>query len=563
MASYDFDAIVIGSGISGGWAAKELCEKGMKVLMLDRGRMVEHRKDYITEGKGPWQLAYRGNLPPAETDRDYIMAKWGGANLTAQTHFYNNDRLNPIDFENSKPFRWVRPNQVGGKSLIWGRVALRWSHIDFEANKRDGHGSPWPIDYDEIAPWYSYVEKFAGIAGSKEGLAQLPDGEFQPPHPMNVAELWVKERLEKAIPGRKVISTRTANMTEDKPEQGRTRCQDRNMCARGCSFGAYFSTQAVTLPAARKTNNLTLLSDQVVTNLEYDPKTKRVTGVRVVDANTKQAHVYRSRIVFLCASAMASTQILLNSRLPGGERSFADSSGMLGHYIMDHAFRTGFWGTVPDPALEPFIAYGRRPNGVYIPRFRNLNGQDADADFVRGYGMQGAAGRGPAGPRGFGAAMKEAMRGYGPWTIRFTAFAECLPYKDNTLSLNPNKLDRFGVPLAVFNVTFRDNEMKMMRDAALQGEAMMKAAGLVDVGSDNEEHVPGDAIHEMGGACMGEDPHASVVNRWSQAHDAANLFVTDGSQMASTACVNPSMTFMALTARAADYAVKQVKAGAI
>ena len=563
MANYDFDAIVIGSGISGGWAAKELCEKGMKVLMLERGRMVEHSTDYITEGKGPWELAYRGNLPAAEVDRDHIMSKWGGAGQTSQTHFFNNDRLNPIDFENSKPFRWVRPAQVGGKSLIWGRVALRWSHIDFEANRRDGNGVAWPISYNELAPWYSYVEQYAGIAGSKEGLPQLPDGEFQRPHPMNAAELWVKERLEKAMPSRKLISLRSANMTEDKPEQGRTRCQDRNMCGRGCSFGAYFSTQAVTLPAARKTGNLTLLSDQVVTNLEYDPATKRVTGVRVVDANTKLAHVHRSRIVFLCASAMASNQILLNSRLPGSDRSFADSSGVLGHYIMDHCFRTNIWGTVSDPALAPFIPYGRRPSGVYIPRFRNLDGQDPDADFLRGYGMQGAAERAPVEPVGFGAAMKEAMRGYGPWILRFTAFAECLPYKDNTLTLNPNKVDRYGVPLAVFNVTFRDNEMKMMHDAALQGEAMLKAAGLTDVASDNEEHVPGDAIHEMGGACMGEDPRASVVNRWSQTHDAANLFVTDGSQMSSTSCVNPSMTFMAFTARAADHAVKLAKAGTI
>src|SRR6185312_10567187 len=424
-------------------------------------------------------------------------------------------------------------------------------------------GSPWPITYDEIAPWYSYVEKYAGIAGSKEGLDQLPDGEFQKPHPLNVAELWVKERLERAIPGRKLISCRTANMTEDKPEQGRARCQDRAMCARGCSFGAYFSTQSSTLPAARKTNNLTLMSDQVVTNLEYDPKTKRVTGVRVVDANTQEAKVWRSRIVFVCASAMASTQILLNSRTPGSDRSFADSSGLLGHYVMDHIFRTGFWGVVPDPALDQFIAYGRRPNGVYIPRFRNLSGQDSDADFVRGYGMQGAAGRSPATPGGFGKALKEGMRGYAPWTIRFTAFGECLPYKDNTLSLNPAKLDRYGVPLAVFNVTFRDNEYKLMRDAALQGEAMMKASGLTGVGSSNEEHVPGDAIHEMGGACMGDDPRTSVVNRWSQLHDAANVFVTDGAQMASTSCVNPSMTFMALTARAADRAVKLVKAGTI
>ena len=300
-----------------------------------------------------------------------------------------------------------------------------------------------------------------------------------------------------------------------------------------------------------------------MTSLEYDAAAKRVTGVRVVDANTMQAHVYTARIVFLCASAMASTQILLNSRLPGSDKSFADSSGMLGRYIMDHAFRTSFWGMVPDTQLSPYIAYGRRPNGVYIPRFRNLDGQDSDADFVRGYGMQGAAGRSPAGAVGFGKAMKEGMRQYGPWEIRFTAFGECLPYQDNRLTLNPAKLDRFGVPLAVFDVTFRENEMRMMRDAALQGEAMMRAAGLANVGSVNEEHVPGDAIHEMGGACMGADPRTSVVNRWSQAHDAANLFVTDGAQMASTACVNPSMTFMAFTARAADRAVKLVKAGTI
>ena len=563
MPNYDFDAIVIGSGVSGGWAAKELCEKGMKVLMLDRGRMVEHKKDYPTEFKGPWQLPYRGSLPPDEVARDYFLAKWGGADSTDRTHFYNNDRLNPFDYEGSTPFRWVRPNQVGGKSLIWSRVTLRWSQNDFDANRRDGHGSPWPIGYDDIAPWYSYVESYAGISGSKEGLAQLPDGEFQPPHPMNVAEIWVKERLEKAMPGRKLIHTRCANMTEDKPEQGRMRCHERNQCGRGCSFGAYFSTQAVTLPAARKTGNLTLLADKVVTGLDYDPATKRVTAVRTIDANTKEAKVFTGRIVFLCASAMASTQILLNSRLPGSDRSFANSSGMLGHYIMDHVMRTFFWGSVPDGELDQYIAYGRRPTGVYIPRFRNLDGQDADADFVRGYGMQGSASRRVNAPEGFGASMKEGLRKYGPWKIQFNAFAECLPYKDNTISLHPTKVDRFGVPLIVFDVAFRDNETRMMVDAARQGEAMMKAAGLVDVGSRQDEHVPGDAIHEMGGACMGEDPNGSVVNRWSQAHDAANLFVTDGSHMASTNCVNPSLTFMALTARAADHAVKLAKDGVI
>jgi choline dehydrogenase-like flavoprotein len=563
MPNYDFDAIVIGSGISGGWAAKELCEKGMKVLMLDRGRMVEHKKDYTTEFKGPWQLPYRGTLPPQEVARDYFLAKWGGAANSDRAHFYNNDRLNPFDYEGSTPFRWVRPNQVGGKSLIWGRVALRWGRGDFEANRRDGHGSPWPIDYDDIAPWYSYVESYAGISGSKEGLAQLPDGEFQPPHAMNVAEIWVKERLEKAMPGRKLIHTRCANMTEDKPEQGRFHCQERNQCARGCSFGAYFSTQAVTLPAARKTGNLTLLADKVVTALDYDPAARRVTAVRTVDANTKEAKVFTARIVFLCASAMASVQILLNSRLPGSDRSFANSGGVLGSYIMDHVMRTFFWGTVPPGELDDYVAYGRRPTGVYIPRFRNLDGQDSDADFVRGYGMQGAASRPVSAPEGFGAAMKEGLRHYGPWNIQFNVFAECLPYKENKLRLHPTKVDRFGMPLIVFDVAFRDNEARMMVDAARQGEIMLRAAGLIDVDSRQDEHVPGDAIHEMGGACMGEDPGASVVNRWSQAHDAANLFVTDGSQMASTNCVNPSMTFMALTARAADHAVQLAKEGAI
>lgn len=560
--STDFDAIVIGSGISGGWAAKELTEKGLKVLVLERGRMVEHRKDYITEFKGPWQLPFRGNLPPALVERDYFQAKWGGAASTDRTHFYNNDRLNPYDYEGSAPFRWVRPNQVGGKSLIWGRVSLRWSQLNFDSNRQDGHGSPWPIGYDDIAPWYSYVERYAGIAGQNEGLAQLPDGEFQPPHPMNAAELWVKQRLEAAMPGRKLIHTRTANMTEDKPEQGRIHCQERNQCARGCSFGAYFSSQAVTLPAAQKTGRLTLLADQVVTNLEYDARRKRVTGVRAIDANTQEAKTYTARLVFLCASSMASVQILLNSR-GGGARSVFDSSGMLGRYIMDHAMRTFCWGTVPDPSLDNLVEYGRRPNGVYIPRYRNLHGQDPDADFLRGYGWQGAAGRQPLAPDGFGAEVKTMKRRYGPWTIGFNAFAECLPYKDNVLTLNPDKRDRFGVPLIRFDVSFRENERRMMVDAARQGEAMLRAAGLVDVGSREDEHVPGDAIHEMGGAVMGADPRGSVVNRWSQAHDAHNLFVTDGAQMASTNCVNPSLTYMALTARAADYAVKRFKAGAI
>ncbi|MGN6207848.1 GMC oxidoreductase [Asticcacaulis sp.] len=563
MSDYEFDAIVIGSGVSGGWAAKELTEKGMKVLMLDRGRMVEHSADYTYEGTGPWEQPYRGQTPPALLEDDYYAARYGGAGQTAVKGFMNNDRLNPYAIKDGPEFRWVRPGIVGGKSITWGRVSLRFGPQDFEANGRDGHGNDWPIRYDDIAPWYSYVEKYAGIAGSKEGLPHLPDGEFQPPHPMNVAETWLKDRLEKAMPDRKVISIRTANMTEDKPEQGRSRCQSRSQCNRGCSFGAYFSTQAVTLPAARATNRLTLLSDQVVTSLEYDPKTKRVTGVRTIDANTQAAHTYRSRIVFLCASAMASNQILLNSKLPGSDRSFADSSGKLGRYIMDHPMLTLFSGNLPEGTHADVIEYGRKPAGIYIPRFRNLDGQDADADFLRGYGCQGGGSRGVSSAVGFGASMKAGLRKYGLWSVGFNVFGECLPYLDNTITLHPTKVDRFGVPQALFNVTYRDNEKKMMADGVRQGRAMMEAAGLINISAEEKPHIPGDSIHEMGGACMGKDPRTSVTNAWNQLHDAPNVFVTDGAAMASTSCVNPSLTFMAFTARAADHAVKQVKAGVI
>jgi choline dehydrogenase-like flavoprotein len=563
MSDYEFDAIVIGSGVSGGWAAKELTEKGMKVLMLDRGRMVEHSTDYPYEGTGPWEQPYRGNTPPALTESDYYASRYGGAGQTAVKGFMNNDRLNPYAMKDGPEFRWVRPGIVGGKSVTWGRVSLRFGPQDFTANGQDGHGVDWPIRYEDIAPWYSYVEAYAGIAGSKEGLTHLPDGEFQPPHPLNVAEIYVKERLEKAIPGRKVIPIRTANMTEDKPEQGRSRCQSRSQCNRGCSFGAYFSTQAVTLPAARATNNLTLLSDQVVTSLEYDPKTKKVTGVRAIDANTKVAKTYRSRIVFLCASAMASNQILLNSKLEGSDKSFANTSGALGRYIMDHPMLTLFSGNLPQGVHADLIEYGRKPSGIYIPRFRNLDGQDADADFVRGYGSQGGGHRNIANATGFGVAMKEGLRKYGAWSVGFNVFGECLPYLDNTVTLHPDKVDRFDVPQALFNVTYRDNERKMMTDAKVQGEKMMKAAGLVDVYAEEKPHIPGDSIHEMGGACMGKDPRTSVTNAWNQLHEAHNVFVTDGSSLSSTSCVNPSLTFMAFTARAADYAVKQVKAGAI
>ena len=560
MASTDrYDAIVIGSGISGGWAAKELTEKGLRVLMLDRGHMVEHGEDYTYDGKPAYEVPALNIMPDPLKQSDYFIAQHGYVAPSNQA-FYNNDRLNPYDYGAGSKFYWIRPAAVGGKSLIWGRWSFRWSPADFEANKREGIGGDWPIRYEDLVPWYSYVEKYIGVSGSRENLAYLPDSEFQPPMPMNIAEKWMKQRLETQFPGRKMINARLSNMTEDKPEQNRTKCQLRNQCGNGCSFGAYFSTQAVTLPAARATGRLTLRSDAVVTNLDYDPATKKVSGVRFVDAKTGQAETVTARLVFLCASALASTQILMNSRPAGSGKSHFDSSGTLGRYVMDHIFRVGVKGDIP--GMEEFIEYGRRPGAIYVPRFRN-NGDSEDVGFKRGYGYQGGAYREPSKPVGFGASMKQGMRKYGGWKFQMGAFGECLPYEDNYVALSPDKTDRFGMPLMQFNVTFRDNEMRMMADAREQGEKMLRAAGLTNVTSSVREHVPGDAIHEMGGARMGADPRASVLNQWSQAHDASNLFVTDGAQMASISCVNPSLTFMALTARAVDHAVKEMKAGRI
>ncbi|MDH7638355.1 GMC family oxidoreductase [Sphingomonas oryzagri] len=560
MASTNkFDAIVIGSGVSGGFAAKELTEKGLRVLMLDRGYMVEHGEGYPYDGKPAFELPARGDVPQAIVDSDYFIAKHGYLS-TSNVQFYNDDRLNPYAYDQGSKFYWIRPAAVGGKSLIWGRWSFRWSPADFEANKREGIGGAWPIGYDDVAPWYSYVEKYIGVSGSRENLPYLPDSEFQPPMPMNVAEKWFKQRLESGFPGRKLINARLSNMTEDKPEQNRTKCQFRNQCSNGCSFGAYFSTQAVTLPAARATGRLTVRPDAVVSNLEYDPAKKRVTGVRFVDAKTGQAEIVKADIVFLCASAMGSVQILMNSRAPGSERSWFDTSGMLGRSVMDHIFRVNISGEVP--GMTEFIEYGRRPGSVYIPRFRNI-GQDEGVGFRRGYGYQGGASRSMAKPVGFGKAMKEGMRKYAPWRFSIGAFGECLPYDDNRVSLVPDKLDRFGIPQMRFDVTFRDNEFKMMADARQQGEIMLRQAGLLNVTSDEAEHVPGDAIHEMGGARMGNDPRSSVLNKWNQAHEAPNLFVTDGSQMNSVSCVNPSLTFMAMTCRAVDHAVKLRRAGTI
>jgi choline dehydrogenase-like flavoprotein len=554
-ATNSFDAIVIGSGVSGGFAAKELTEKGLRVLMLDRGKMVEHGEGYTYDGKPAYEVPARNIMPKPLIDSDYFIAK-NGKLLPSNLEFQNNDRLNPYAYDEGSKFLWIRSGAVGGKSLIWGRWCFRWAPEDFEANKRDGIDGDWPIRYEDVAPWYSYVEKYIGVSGSRENLPYLPDSEFQPPMPMNVAEKWLKQGLEAKFTGRKMIHARLSNITEDMPDQNRTKCQFRNQCSNGCSFGAYFSTQAVTLPAARATGRLTLLSDAVIASLNYDAARKRVTGVRYIDAKTGEAHNVSADLVFLCASAMASTQILMNSRAPGSDRSYFDDSGTLGRYVMDHIFRVLIEADVP--GMEEYIEYGRRPGAIYIPRFRNIGG-DEGLGFKRGYAYQGGAYREPAAPVGFGASMKHGMRKYAPWRFRMMAFGECLPNFDNRVSLHASNVDRFGVPLMRFDVRFGDNEFRMMADARTQGEAMLKGLGLSNIRITESEHVPGDAIHEMGGARMGRDPRTSVLNEWSQAHTASNLYVTDGAQMASSACVNPSLTFMALTARAVDHAVRQMK----
>jgi choline dehydrogenase-like flavoprotein len=560
---YDFDAIVVGSGISGGWAAKELTEKGLKVLVLERGRALEHGSGYLGEHAPEWKLPYQGMRPRELYAEDYPVQSKAYAFSETSRQFWNNDRQNPYVRDEDKPFLWLRADVVGGRSLLWGRQSYRFSEQDFRANARDGHGIPWPVEYSDISPWYSYVEKFAGINGQREGLPQLPDGEFQKPMPWYALEHTIKQRLAKNAPDITLTSARTAILTEDLP--GRSACHYCGPCQRGCSTGSYFSSQSSTLPAARATGNLTLQANSVVERLEYDPATQRVTRVNVINTRTRERQAYTARIVFLCASTVASTQILMNSaseRFPAG---LANASGVLGHYLMDHPLGQSGIGIFRDH-LDRYY-HGNRPTGLYIPRFRNLQGQDEDADFLRGYGYQTMTMRmgwfAGVHKKGLGADYKESLRRPGHWIFLLAGFPECLPRRRNRMYLS-KKRDRFGIPQVAFDFTWSDNEVNARRDAASQAKRILEAAGAVFVMPGKQEMAePGEGIHEMGTARMGDDPAQSVLNRYNQAHDVPNLFVTDGSFMTSSSCVNPSLTYMAFTARACDYAVKQLAAGAI
>lgn len=548
-----YDAIVVGSGISGGWAAKELTEKGLKVLMLERGKMVEH-PNYPTSLLEPWKLPYSGRLTQADRERSHIQTRHYSYQGDTK-HFYVNDLENP--YTETKRYDWIRGDIVGGRSLLWGRHCYRWSDLDFEANAKDGFGVDWPIRYRDLAPYYDYVEKFIGVSGQAEGWANLPDGQFQPPMEMNCVETHFKNEILKKFPDRLVTMGRVANLTA--PVKGRGTCQFRNQCSRGCPFGAYFSSNASTLPAAFATGNLTLKSNALVNRILYDEQTQRATGVEVIDTNTNQVSEYYAKLLFLNASTLATTFILLNSlsnRFPNG---FGNDSDMVGRNLMDHHKLAGANANVE--GFEDKYYTGRRPNTLYIPRYRNLN--EKRSDYVRGFGLMGGASRGNwrshLSSDEIGAELKQSVQEPGGWTFNFNGFGECLPYEDNRVTLNKDVKDKFGRNTITIDCEFRDNEKAMQKDMAASAAEMFEAVGFKNVQPYVNTSFPGNANHEMGTARMGRDPRTSVLNGYGQMHAVKNVFITDGSFMTSSGSVNPSLTYMAVTVRACEYALKQSK----
>jgi choline dehydrogenase-like flavoprotein len=557
MQANTYDAIVIGSGMSGGWAAKELTEKGMQTLVLEAGQSIVPEKDYV-EHVPPWQVKFRGLRDRKADLLNQPMQSQIGDEWNAK--FFVNDRENPYTTDPDKPYLFLRGRHVGGRSVMWGRQTYRLSDLDFEANVKEGLGVDWPIRYRDIEPWYNYVEDFIGVSGQAEGLPQLPDSKFLPPMEMNCAELAMKEAIAKKFPGERVMTIgRVAILTQN--HLGRAACHYCGPCQRGCITRSYFSSINSTLPAANATGKLTLRPFSVVHSLIFDPQTKKISGVRVVDAQTKQAIEFHARIVFLCASTLESARILLNSATPEFSNGLANSSGQVGKNLMDHIFKGGAAGTIP--GFEDHVQLGNRPNGIYVPRFRNI--KDKHPEFLRGYGFQGSAARtgwerGSDMP-GFGADFKHALAKPGPWHFSFTGFGECLPNPDNYLEVDKDKLDAWGIPTLKIHCKWRQNELAIYKDMAVTASEMLEAAGAKNITPSTAQSVPGEGIHEMGSARMGRDPKTSVLNAHNQAHDVKNLFVTDGSFMVSSACVNPSLTYMALTARACDYAVGLMKKG--
>lgn len=561
IQDHTFDAIVIGSGISGGWAAKELCDHGIKTLVLERGRNVQHLVDYPTMLKDPWDFPHRNNLTQKIKEENPVVSKCYAFREDAM-HFFVKDKEHPYIQE--KPFDWIRGYQVGGKSLLWARQTQRWSKYDFEGPARDGFAVDWPIRYEDLAPWYSHVERFVGISGNKDGLDTLPDGEFLPPWEMNQVEKDVSQKIMNQYKDRNVIIGRCAHLTQPKEihlQQGRGQCEARNLCQRGCPFGGYFSSNSSTLPWATRTGNLTIRPDSVVHSIIYDTTKNKATGVRVIDANTKQATEYFAKIIFVNAATLNSNLILLNStssRFPNG---LGNDSGLLGKYIAFQNYRGTLSASV-DGFLDSYY-YGRRPCAVMMPNFRNVHKQEMD--FLRGYMVFFSAYRGNWGHSVNGEQMGEAYKMNktepGNWGISMMMQGETIPKETNRVWLDKEKKDAWGIPLLSVSVDYDENDEKSLKDFLNEGSEMLSKAGCKNISTNDSKQAPGLDIHEVGGVRMGKDPKTSLLNKWNQMHQCPNVFVTDGACMVSTGTQNPSITFMALTARAANHAVNELKKG--
>ena len=554
-----FDAIVIGSGMSGGWAAKEFCEKGLKTLLLERGRDVKHLKDYPTTNMMPWEFKHRGQVPYEIAKDNPVITRCYAFKEDAM-HFFVKDTEHPYIQE--KPFDWIRGYQVGGKSIMWARQTQRWSDFDFEGPARDGFAVDWPIRYKDIAPWYSYVEKFAGISGNKDGLDELPDGEFLPPWELSCVENHFKDVVAKNYNGRHVIYARCAHLTEPQPihiEQGRGQCQARNLCQRGCPFGGYYNSNSTTIPWAEKTGNLTLRTHAVVHSIIYDDAKGKATGVRIIDAITKQTTEYFAPVIFVNAGAINTNLILLNSiskRFPNG---LGNDNGLLGKYVAFHNYRARINATYE--GFLDFTTEQSRASGAYMPRFRNVRKQETD--FLRGYAMTFNGGRYSfPSANGFGAELKNNLMETpkpGPWYVGSQCMGETIPKESNHVALDPDKKDEWGMPLLKISVDYDDNDEKMVKDFIEQSTEMFTKAGFTEINASDSKQAPGLDIHEMGGVRMGHDPKTSLLNAWHQLHTCKNVFVSDGACMTSTSTQNPSLTYMALTARAANHAVELLK----
>ena len=565
--SYDFDVIIVGSGMSGGWAAKEFAEKGFKVLVLDRGKALEHG-NYKTEGIPKWGMKYRGDHDREYAAREQAFQSTSYLYDDYTRHHFINDRENPYQSEEGRTFDWFRTSHVAGKSLIWSRQSYRFGAIDFEANAKDGHGCDWPIRYSDLEPWYDYVEKFVGVSGdSTDDIEILPTGIYQPPFAMNIVEREIKAKIEATFPDRKMIIDRVAHLTDPTEEQmdlGRGKCQVRNECASGCSFGAYFSAISATLPAAERTGNMTLRPNSYVNEVIYHAESGKASGVRFTDAEDLSKHTATARVIFMCASAISTLQVLLNSKSESFKTGIGNSSGVLGHYIMDHVKGVGASGTMP--GFEEHYYKGRHPGGIYIPRYRNVKKQET-TEFVRGYAYHGMASRegwqSALTRDGIGASFKAANRKPGPWKFHIDGRGEGLPYYDNHIRLSEIKTDKWGLPVPILSTAWKDNEFKMFEEIKQNAVEMLNAAGLQDVEGYLAPAPLGNSNHEMGGARMGKDSKISYLNGWNQSHDVQNLFVADGAAMASGACQTPSLTYMAISARAANFAADQMKDGVL